>query len=510
MERQRTRSSPLPIVLPIINPLQTHMHTPDTPTHPPIRFPSSFADFKLPSVHPPPVPPSSNPWSYPASSTSAASNGSTTADGLEGYPLYHKRRMRRGSTLSLNNHSASAILAESRSMDGSSPTTGSFNPEGSTASSSSSTTGEPHSKPNPFRFGPTPTISSFGTPSPSANPDPNTAKWDQPQSDVRPSSAGSTAMLSPSSTKSRMRSGSPPGAPVLNPSASQASDSGSKGEATLRMVTRRGSLYVSHTFSQDKPSCSLKHLDRLSFQPKHMAHTLTAKLLSTELNPSSSEIRSEAQIQRLLASLSTTPTPFRSRSSLSGGASAEGRLKVLSGGRNRFPEDEGDLFEQNEFSGEDTSEEDDLTMEDTIDPGESFLPGRDGSAQIRSAFGHQPPTLPHQTFTFHNRAQPFPSFSSSLGVSQPIPSLQTGPFPSGLTARLSTGSAQDGETDGGMSAVSSPVMGSPRRTVGSTGNVGPRPVTPGSAGMGWREGGGRKRKACVEEVRFVSVSLCHF
>ncbi|CDZ96433.1 hypothetical protein [Phaffia rhodozyma] len=533
------------------SPLQIPTPASSTSSPPPVRFPSSFADFKLPPVrlsgiHSSTVKPNLSTWptvsahhgspSFPSSSSSSSTGPSTVAmnESLEGYPLFHpKKHTRKSSTLSLNNHAHDDHLRIINRLPQNRPTPRFPSSAGSSLLTSSPGEGSPIiNQPGVFSFGPTPSASSFGTLQPSVRSYPlpfqsigsstsaashpgssrvggpdgegsdrtdSPSIWAQAQDSSRPLSAESTAMLSPSSTKGRLRSNSPPGIPVLNPNGAEEG----KTEASIRAVTRRGSLY-----------------------PKHIAHTLTAKLLSTESNPSTSEIRSEAQIQRLLTSHSSSPTPFRSRSSLSGGPSSIGggghrvgpgnRFRpFFAGGRNRFPEDEGDLFDRDPLSEEDTSEDDDLCMEDEIsttdspvDPASLF----GGS----SSFGQtsQSPALPHQTFTSDNRPS---GQHQQLGLAK----LSVTPMminPSGRSpSKTNTHVIGDGEGDTGMMVVgSSPVMGSPRRRSGScsgSGSIGGgsmsssipgsgfgvRPVTPGSAGMGWRESGGKKRKVAIDE-----------
>lgn len=426
-----------------------------------LRFPSSFAEFRLPSQSP---------------AAGHSQEGSTAALTPDAYPLF--KRLRRGSTLSMVNHT----------LDDGAETPPLTLPE------------------SPFHFA-QPLPPGLGT-SPAEPSRPQTP----PNGFVgqmvhRPSSSSSSAMaISPASSKARLRSASPPIVPTLNPPSyrgdpavglpkhpihrlgmqrnhsftgarsakGKGRDGGGDSESpsepedqspvlsvagpALRPITRRGSLY-----------------------PKHLAHISTARMLSED--PVTSEIKSEAQIQRLLQAQSSTPASSRLRqSSLSHAA--------LVSARGRFPEDvddgDSDIFGSIKGGSSSSSSDDDLglMMEEP-----DIVPPAPPPNSVAPALGQH---FPRDRFSSAGPAGITSAFGMALHAalaSNPAPPPSTGPLstPGLLTHRAANLSGSFSGSDGDA------LMG---------GTASPKSTTASPVG-GWREtGSGRinKRKA-ADDVR---------
>jgi hypothetical protein len=443
-----------------------------------LRFPSSFADFRLPTS-----PSSSSLAGGHGQEGSATSSGLLAVGGptLDAYPLFSKR-LRRGSTLSMVNHTQD---------DGA----------------------ETPPQPSPFHFAPPlpPGLGdSLGGPSRPQTP-PNGFGS---QTGHRPSSSSSSAMaVSPVSSKARLRSASPPAVPTLNPPSFRADSAG----GLPRHPIHRLGMQRNHSFTgvrsskgkgrdggadSESPSepedqspilsaatPALRPITRRgSLYPKHLAHISTARMLNED--PVTSEIKSEAQIQRLLQAQSSTPASSRLRqSSLSHAA--------LVSARGRFPEDaddgDSDIFGSTKGGSSSSSSDDDLgLMMDDPDvvppapppnsvapalgqhfPRERFPSGLAGPAGITSAFG----MALHAALASNPNPPPVTGLTSTPGL---------------LTHRAANLSGSFSGSDGDA------LMG---------GTASPKSTTASPVG-GWREtGSGRvnKRKA-VDDVR-LSPSL---
>lgn len=440
-----------------------------------MRFPSTFADFRLPTS--------------PSSSLSPAQDGagspgrlSVGGAGIDTYPLFNNRRLRRGSTLSLVNH---------RLDDGADEPAQAL-PAG------------------PFNFvsppPPPPIHHHLGPPARPQTP-PNLSG----QATYRPSSSSSSTMaISPASSKARLRSASPPAVPTLNPP--QFRDSSSAAALPRHPISRLG-MQRNHSFTgirnsssssskgkgrehdSESPSEPEDHSPVLSaatpalrpitrrgsLYPKHLAHISTAKMLNED--PVDSEIKSEAQIQRLLQSQSSAPASSRLRQSHAALASARGR----------FPEDaddgDSDIFGSAKGGSSSSSSDDDFGMEDDPEPAPPAPPPNSVTPALGQHFPRGfPAAAAPSTSTFgmalHAALAANPPALSATAATNPLVSA------SGLlthrAANLS-GSFSGSDGDALMGGV-----GSPKSTTAS-------PVG------GWRETGtGRvnKRKAADEVSPF--------
>lgn len=436
-----------------------------------LRFPSSFADFRLPTS------PSSSLARGHGHEGQAAPSALLSVGGpvLNDYPL--SKRLRRGSTLSMVN---------STQDDG--------------------TETPPHAAPSsPFKYAPPLPPGhdeSLGGPSRPHTP-PNGFGG---QLSHRPSSSSSSAMaISPVSSKARLRSASPPAVPTLNPPTFRADTAGGLPKHPIhRLGMQRNHSFTGARSSKGKgrdggadsesPSepedqspvlsaatPALRPITRRgSLYPKHLAHISTARMLNED--PVTSEIKSEAQIQRLLQAQSSTPASSRLRqSSLSHAA--------LVSARGRFPEDaddgDSDIFGSTKGGSSSSSSDDDLGL--MIDDSE-IVPPAPPPNSVAPALGQHFPRDRYPSAL----AGP-PGITSAFGMalhaalaSNPNPPAVTS-TPGLLTHRAANLSGSFSGSDGDA------LMG---------GTASPKSTTASPVG-GWREtGGGRvnKRKA-ADDVR---------
>lgn len=350
----------------------------------------------------------------------------------------------------------------------------------------------------PFSYAPSPPhLSNLIPPSrPQTPPNHNNV------SSYRPSSSSSSAMaISPASAQARLRSASPPAVPTLNPPQFRET-------ATLpKHPIHRLGMQRNHSFTgirsaqkgkgremvdSDSPSepddqspvlsastPALRPITRRgSLYPKHLAHVSTAKMLSED--PVSSEIRSEAQIQRLLQSQSSTPASSRLRQS-----------SLSFAGRGRFPEDaddgDSDIYGSTRGGSSSSSSETDFGMEE--EDAEIVPPAAPPNSVIPSLGQHFPKDR-------------FPPLMTSSGVSPLGMALNAALVSSG---RPSSASGLLTHRAAGLSRTSPSAGGD----LVMGGMESPKSIS-GSPVGGWRDtGSGRvnKRKAAADEVRPPPQSL---